>query len=74
MIVFADPDCMRPEHIVEIYKTFGGGQRDAGQDGSLRPTTRLAILPNTTHYNILANTAVADATNGFLADLKSAAK
>jgi pimeloyl-ACP methyl ester carboxylesterase len=53
MLIFADADSIRPEHIVEFYKLLGGGQRDAGLDGSLRPTARLAILPGTTHYDIL---------------------
>jgi len=31
---------------------LGGGQLDAGIDGSLRPTNQLAIVPNTTHYSL----------------------
>lgn len=66
LIMFADADCVRPEHIVEIYKKLGGGQRDAGMDGSLRSPNRLAIVPNSTHYNILSTTAVADLATSFL--------
>jgi pimeloyl-ACP methyl ester carboxylesterase len=66
MLVFADADAIRPEHIVEFYKRLGGGQRDAGLDGSLRPTARLAILPGTTHYNILSTTVVAELVAPFL--------
>lgn len=33
---------------------LGGGQRDAGMDGSGRPTSQLAVLPGMTHYNILS--------------------
>src|SRR5581483_787638 len=58
MLLFADADSVRPEHIVEFYKTLGGGQRDAGLDGSLRSQARLGIVPNTTHYNILSSTIV----------------
>jgi pimeloyl-ACP methyl ester carboxylesterase len=54
MLVFADADAVRPEHIVEFYKLLGGGQRDGGLDGSGRPPGRLAILPGTTHYDLLA--------------------
>jgi len=67
MLVFADADCFRPEHIVEFYRRLGGGQRDAGLDGSLRPAARLAIVPGTTHYNILATTVVAELVAPFLA-------
>jgi pimeloyl-ACP methyl ester carboxylesterase len=52
LLVFADADCVRPEHMVEFWKALGGGQRDAGMDGSLRPTNQLAIVPNTTHYSL----------------------
>jgi hypothetical protein len=31
---------------------LGGGQRDAGIDGSLRPANQFAIVPNTTHYTL----------------------
>ncbi len=52
MLVFADADAIRPEHMVEFWKAVGGGRRDAGLDGSLRPSNQLAIVPNTTHYSI----------------------
>lgn len=52
LLVFADADSIRPEHIVEFYRLLGGGKRDAGLDGSGRSINQLAILPGTTHYNI----------------------
>jgi pimeloyl-ACP methyl ester carboxylesterase len=52
MLVFADADAVRPEHMVEFYQLLGGGQRDAGQDGSGRLMNQLAILPGETHYTI----------------------
>ena len=66
MLVFADADSVRPAHIVEFYAVLGGGLRDAGWDGSARPTTRLAILPGTTHYDIYASPALAPAVIPFL--------
>ena len=54
LLVYADADMMYPEHIAETYRLLGGGTRDAGVDGSLRPTAnQLAIIPGTTHYNIV---------------------
>lgn len=66
MLVFADADAMRPEHMVEQFKLLGGGRRDAGLDGSLRPANRLAIVPGTTHYDILATSLVAELALSFL--------
>jgi len=66
MLVFADADAIHPEHIVAFYKALGGGQRDAGLDGSLRSAARLGIVPGATHYNILSTTAVANMASSFL--------
>ncbi len=67
LLIFADADMMRPEHIVEFYTLLGGGQRDAGLDGSLRPPHRLAIIPNTTHHTLLGSAAVLQFAAEFLA-------
>ena len=52
LLVFADADAIRPEHVLEFWRALGGGQRDAGLDGSLRPPHQLAIVPGTTHYHL----------------------
>ena len=70
LLMFADADMMYLEHIVEIYKLFGGGTRDAGVDGSLRPTpNQLAIIPGTTHYDLMlsATKTATDFAKAFLA-------
>ena len=66
MLVFADADMMRLQHIVEFYSLLGGGQRDAGLDGSLRSVNELAILPGLTHYTICAAPALVAAVTPFL--------
>jgi pimeloyl-ACP methyl ester carboxylesterase len=66
MLVFADADAIRPEHIIEFWKALGGGQRDAGIDGSLRPANELAILPNTTHYTIPVDPMLPEIVDRFL--------
>lgn len=66
LLIFADADAFRPEHIAEFYRLLGGGQRDAGIDGSLRSPSRLAIIPNTTHYNLLTSAAVTQFATEFL--------
>jgi hypothetical protein len=73
MIVFADADAVRPAHIVEFYGLLGGGQKDAGLDGSARPADQLAILPGLTHYNISASPLLPMVVAPFL-DVQSAAK
>ena len=71
LLVFADADMMYLEHIVEFYKLLGGGTRDAGLDGSLRPTpNQLAIIPGATHYNVMvaADGSTTTFAKAFLAD------
>ena len=53
LLVFADADSVSPGHAAEFYGLLGGGQKDAGWDGSSVPQARLAILPGTTHYNVV---------------------
>ena len=67
LLVFADADYMRPEHMVEFWKALGGGQRDAGIDGSLRPASQFAILPNTTHYTLAVDPMLPEIVARFLA-------
>jgi len=66
LLVFADADAIRTEHIAEFYELLGGGQRDAGLDGSLRSQNRLAIVPNTTHLSLLGSAAVTQFATEFL--------
>ena len=66
MLVFADADAIRTTHIVEFFSLLGGGQKDAGLDGSGRPVAQLAILPGLTHYNISSSPALATAVTPFL--------
>jgi pimeloyl-ACP methyl ester carboxylesterase len=66
LLVFADADCIRPEHMVEFWKALGGGQRDAGIDGSLRPANQLAIVPNATHYTLPIDPMLPEIVQRFL--------
>ena len=65
-IVFADADAIRPAHIMEFFALLGGGQRDAGLDGSGRPAAQLAILPGRTHYDIALSPSLAAMVTPFL--------
>ena len=66
MIIFADADAVRPTHVMEFFTLLGGGQRDAGMDGSGRPTAQVAILPGMTHYNVLTFPGLSDLITTFL--------
>ncbi len=66
MIVIGDADSIRTAHAVEFFELLGGGKKDAGRDGSGIPNARLAILPATTHYNILSSPMLASSVTAFL--------
>lgn len=66
LLVFADADSIRPEHAVGFWSLLGGGQRDAGVDGSQRPVHRLAILPGTSHYNLIQSPLLIEVVTAFL--------
>ena len=53
LLVYGDSDSIPPSYVAEFYALLGGGQRDAGWDGSLPTPSRLAILPGRTHYDML---------------------
>ena len=66
MLAFADADAVQPSHIIEFFNLLDGGLHDAGLDGSKRPAVRLAILPGTTHYDILSTATLASLVKPFL--------
>ena len=66
LLMFGDADSVQPTHIVETFQLLGGGQRDAGWDGSGMSTARLAVLPATTHYDIFTSPLLAPIVTGFL--------
>lgn len=66
MIVIGDADSVRPAHAVEFFALLGGGQRDAGWDGSGMSDARLAVLPGVTHYNIIFSPMLVSSVTPFL--------
>jgi hypothetical protein len=66
LLIFADADAIRPEHIVEFYGLLGGGKRDPGLDGSGRAAAQLAVLPGVTHYNITSSPVLPGVVTNFL--------
>jgi pimeloyl-ACP methyl ester carboxylesterase len=66
MLVYADGDMFRPEHIVEFYHLLGGGLRDAGWQRETMSRNRLAIIPDQTHYDVFASAALVPTVLPFL--------
>jgi pimeloyl-ACP methyl ester carboxylesterase len=66
MIVMGDADSISPAHGAQFFELLGGGQRDGGWDRSGTTIHRLAILPNTTHYDIFSSPALAPSVTPFL--------
>jgi len=54
LLVFGDADSVPTAHAAEFFALLGGGLRDGGWDGSLAGSSRLAILPGRTHYDVCA--------------------
>jgi pimeloyl-ACP methyl ester carboxylesterase len=67
LLVFGDNDTYRLESIVELYKLFGGGQRDAGWNREHVARNKLAILPDVTHYDIFTSPLLVPMIERFLA-------
>jgi hypothetical protein len=67
LFVCADADGFPPSSAAEFYALLGGGERDAGWDGSARPESQLAILAGRTHYDVVAAPELADVVDRFLA-------
>src|SRR5258706_4765522 len=61
LIVVGDADSVRTAHAVAFFELLGGGQKDAGWDGSGMSKNRLAILPGVTHYTIFSAPVLAAA-------------
>jgi len=66
LLVYADADGISPSVAAEFYGLLGGGQRDAGWDGSMRSPSWLTILP-ATHYDILTAHALPETVTQFTA-------
>jgi pimeloyl-ACP methyl ester carboxylesterase len=73
MLVYADSDMFRPEHVVEFYQLLGGGLKDAGWMREHMSQNRLAILPDLTHYDIFLSPELPRTVRPFL-DGRSGAK
>ena len=63
--IVGDADSVRPEHALKLYELVGGGKGDGFVTG--RGASRLLIIPNTNHLEILDRAALAPAILDYLA-------
>jgi len=68
MLVFADADSIDLRHVAAFFALVGGGLEDPGVDGSGRSSSRLAILPAATHYDIIQLPQLGPVVEEFLDD------
>jgi pimeloyl-ACP methyl ester carboxylesterase len=66
LIIVGDADAVRTAHAVELFGLLGGGNVEAGLDGSGLTNSRLAILPATTHYDMLFSPTLGSIVTPFL--------
>jgi len=66
LVVAGDADIFPPKYAVRMFELLGGGQKDAGWDGSGQVASKLAILPGVTHYNMAYSPALVPTAIGFL--------
>ena len=68
LIVMGDADMVRPAHAVEMYELLGGSPVILKMDGTMGdlPNARLAILPGTTHFDILFRSDLLPIVSPFL--------
>jgi pimeloyl-ACP methyl ester carboxylesterase len=67
LLVYADADSIPTSHAAEFFGLLGGGLADGDWDGSSPTEMRLAIVPNTTHYNVFDSPRIAGLVTEFLA-------
>lgn len=68
LLVAADADYYPLSHLLDVFAKLGGSANDPGWDGSGgRSTSQLAILPGTSHYDILASPQLLPIVEAWLA-------
>lgn len=68
LLIYADADSVRPDHITEFAGLLGLGLRDPGWEGDGQPANQLAILPGRSHYDLLEAPLLVPVIETFLGD------
>ena len=67
LVAVGDADSLSPAHAAEFFRLLGGGLRDAGFDGGGLSQSQLAVLPRTSHYDIVGSPILWRSVVAFLA-------
>jgi pimeloyl-ACP methyl ester carboxylesterase len=68
LLVFADNDSVPQKHVAEFFALLGGGVKEPGWFNTRLSTSRLAVVPGYSHYNLIASPEVPQIVGKFLAD------
>jgi pimeloyl-ACP methyl ester carboxylesterase len=68
LLVFADNDSVPQTHVAEFFALVGGGLKEPGWLNTQLSTSRLAVVPGYSHYNLIASSEVPQIVGTFLAD------
>lgn len=66
LVALGDGDSLSPAHAAEFFALLGGGLRDGGLNGERGSRSSFAVLPRTTHYDLLASPLLEQILVGFL--------
>jgi pimeloyl-ACP methyl ester carboxylesterase len=68
LLVFADNDSVPQRHIADFFALLGGGVKEPGWQNTKLSTSRLAVVPGYSHYNLISSPEVPQIIGKFLAD------
>jgi len=68
LLVFADNDSVSQRHVAEFFALLGGGVREPGWLNTQLSTSRLAVVPGYSHYNLMSAPEVPQVIETFLGD------
>ncbi len=68
LLVFADNDSISQKHIAEFFALLGGGVKEPGWLNTHLSKSRLAVVPDYSHYNFITSAEVPQIVSKFLAD------
>ena len=68
LLIFADNDSISQRHIAEFFALLGGGVKEPGWINTTLSTSRLAVIPGYSHYNLITSPDVPRIVGEFLAD------
>lgn len=66
LLIFADWDSVHIDKATEFFELLGGGAREGGWNREGMAESRFAVIPNQTHYEVVADPMVSDFAIPFL--------